>query len=67
MLYLKETFNISEHNLPHFLEFQCNLHKQGGKSSLVYSFDANNYLHHISCKEQLLLRQFLKEPNRKHL
>ena len=33
MLYVKEAFNISEHNLPQFLEFQCNLHKQGGKSS----------------------------------
>ena len=56
MLYVKETFNISEHKLPQFLEFQCNLHKQGGKTSMVYSFDANNYLSHISCKEQLLLR-----------
>ena len=54
--YVKETFNISEHNLPQFLELQCNLHKQCGKSSLVYSFDANYYLSHISYKNQLLLR-----------
>ena len=53
--YVKDTFNISEHNLTQFLEFQSNMHKQGGKSSLVYSFDANN-LPHISCKKQLPLR-----------